>query len=129
MCPGNHLATGQGHYELYELNNQTPRAIALAPSAAVSFARSRRNIIGFLTTATFVLIVFALVIVWLISYVRREAKDMLTLTIVFQCVIFNALPVLVIGTNRLIREWLGRKLEIFLVNHKPFENSRSPPRV
>ena len=121
MCPGNHLATGQGHHEIYELNNQTPRAITAAPSsAALSFARSRRNIIGFLATATFVLIVFALVIVWLISYVRREAKDMLAMTIVFQCVIFNALPVLVIGTNRLIREWLGRKLEIFLVNHKPF---------
>ena len=65
-----------------------------------------------------VLLVVALT--WINCSFDNSIVEMGKLAIVFVCITFNALPILIIATNKLIREWIRRKLRHFVTARWPF---------
>ena len=75
-----------------------------------------RNTIGFFTSCTLVTVHLSMVMTWVVRSFHASVADMAELTVVFQCIIFSSVPVLAIGTNGLIREWIARRFGQFIAN-------------
>ena len=59
---------------------------------------------------------------WVTRSFYSSVSDMAELTVIFQCIVFNSVPVLAIGTNSLIREWIARRFGQFLVKWQQGSN-------